>query len=108
MTNQSGYGGLAVNILVILAAAYSKFSDECFLHKQVYWLSFFAFCTAIVIFAQANAYISSDFSLAYDWTRSFCMTLVLHVLLILFIFALYRQNRWHVILKYNKIVLTNE
>lgn len=105
MKNQSEYGGLIANILAILVAAYSRFLDECFLHKRVYWLSFFAFCTAIGIFEQSNSYIYSDLSLTGGWTRSFYAVLALHMLLIVLIFALYKQKCWHVILKYNKFII---
>lgn len=105
ITNNSKYGGLIVNFLIILAAAYSRFSDEYFLHRKVYWLSFFAFCIAIAIHAQANAYLSPNFSLVYDALESPCMALVLQVLFVMLIFALYKQKCWHVTMKYNKIII---
>lgn len=99
---QSLLGGLFVNLFAVISVAYSKFSNEIFIHRNIYWLSLLAFTVIISIFAQARLIVDPSISLIIEWFRQPCISVILQVFLAILIFIISAQQKLDVSISYNK------
>ena len=102
---QALLGGLYVNFFAIVGVAYSKFAQEMFVHKNVYWLSIISFITIISIFAQAEVMVDDSTSFIADWLESPYISIALQMLLAILIFAIAAQKESSIHITYIKKTL---
>ena len=102
---QALLGGLYVNLFAVIGVAYSKFADEMFLHKNVFWLTLVSFVILICIYAQACAMNDFTIPLIAEWMRAQWVSLLLQISLIVLIFILAIQTEMSARISYNKIKL---
>ena len=100
--SQSLLGGLFVNLFAVISVAYSKFSNEIFIHRNIYWLTLIAFTVIISIFAQARIIADPSVYLIIEWLKLPCISVVLQVILAILIFSISAQQKLDVRISYNK------
>lgn len=102
---QALLGGLYVNFFAISGVSYSKFAQEMFVHRNVYWLSLISFITIISIYAQADVMVDDSTSFIADWLESPYISIALQMLLAILIFAIAAQKESSIHVTYNKKIL---
>ncbi len=99
---ESSIGGLYVNLFAMISVSYSKFANEEFVHKVVYWLCLISFVVIITIYSQARCMTENTISLVVRWLEHPILSVVLQLIFVILIFLISMQKEYIVRITYRK------
>lgn len=99
---ESSIGGLYVNLFAMISVSYSKFANEEFVHKVVYWLCLISFVVIITIYSQARCMTENTISLVVRWLEYPILSVVLQLIFVILIFLISMQKEYIVRITYRK------
>lgn len=99
---ESSIGGLYVNLFAMISVSYSKFANEEFVHKVVYWLCLISFVVIITIYSQARCMTENTISLVVRWLEHPILSVVLQLIFVILIFLISMQKEYIVCIIYRK------
>lgn len=99
---ESSIGGLYVNLFAMISVSYSKFANEEFVHKVVYWLCLISFVVIITIYSQARCMTENTISLVVRWLEYPILSVVLQLIFVILIFLISMQKEYIVRITFRK------